>query len=516
MSASYSPVAAVGPAGAARTLIVSNRLPVTARIEGREVRLQPSDGGLATGLRSVHEHQEGLWIGWSGLTNEASPNAHRTIACHLRGLGALPVPLSNGEVAGYYHGYSNGALWPVLHDCLRDPVVRCGDWELYRAVNERYADMVAQHLRAGDRVWVHDFHLMLVPRLVRNRCPGTRIGFFFHTPFPPVESFSTLREASELLEGVLGADVIGFHTRDYGRHFSAAVQLLLGRPMANDGTGTDTRQPRIFTCPMGIDVPFFAAWARKSAVVTEAARIRSGCEGPLFVGIDRLDYTKGIAERLRAFERLLQIEPSLRGRARLIQVAVRSREDASGYAENRRTVERLAARINHRYGDTWIPVEYRYGRVDTTTLVALYRAADVMLVTPLCDGMNLVAKEFVACRDDEDGVLVLSSRAGAAAELHAAVLTDPHDPDDLVRAYRVALEMSAVERRLRMQHLRRTVGTHDVFQWSKRFLETLGEPEQHSGGNHPGLIDREPAGMRLLPQSGAHRPIGARRRRRVV
>ncbi len=520
MSAPHSPVGAVGPAGRAaapgRTLIVSNRLPVTARIVGGEVRLQQSDGGLATGLRSVHEHRGGLWIGWSGLTDGASAGAHHVLASRLRDVGALSVPLSEEEVAGYYRGYSNSALWPVLHDCLRQPLVGCRDWELYRAVNERYADVVAQHLRAGDRVWIHDFHLMLLPRLLRDRCPGARIGFFLHTPFPPAESFATLGEASELLDGVLGANLIGFHTRDYGRHFTAAVRLMLGHAAAGDETEADARQPSVFTCPMGIDVPFFAAWARKPAVIAEAARIRSDCEGPLFVGIDRLDYTKGIAERLRAFERLLELEPNLRGRARLIQVAVPSREDASGYAENRRAVEALVARLNHRYGDDeWTPVEYRYRSVDTATLVALYRAADVMLVTPVCDGMNLVAKEFVACRDDEDGVLVLSSQAGAAAELHAAVLTDPRDLDDLVRAYRVALEMSAVERRVRMRHLRLTVQTHDVFQWSKRFLETLGGPVGHSADNKPGLTGGESAGLRLLHESDAHRSVEARRRGRA-
>jgi trehalose 6-phosphate synthase/phosphatase len=452
MSATHTSVGAVAPTGPVaapgRTLIVSNRLPMTARIEDGEALLQPSDGGLATGLRGVHEREAGLWIGWSGLTDRASLSAHRAVTHSLRDLGALPVPLSEEEVVGYYRGYSNGTLWPVLHGCLRQPLVADRDWELYRAVNERYADVVAQHLCAGDRVWIHDFHLMLLPRLVRDRCPGARIGFFLHTPFPPAESFATLREASELLEGVLGADLIGFHTCDYGRDFTAAVQLVQGHAAASDETEADARQPNVFTCPMGIDVPFFAAWARKPAVITEAARIRGDGEGPLFVGVDRLDYTKGIAERLEAFERLLELEPKLRGHARLVQVAVPSREDAGGYAENRRMVETLVARINHRYAG-WSPVEYRYGRVDTATLVALYRAADVMLVTPLCDGMNLVAKEFVACRDDEDGVLVLSSRAGAAAELHAAVLTDPGVLDDLVRAYRAALEMSAVERRVR-------------------------------------------------------------------
>jgi trehalose 6-phosphate synthase/phosphatase len=517
MSAPHLPAGPAGPAAApGRTLIVSNRLPVTARMVGGEVCLQPSDGGLATGLRSVHEHHEGLWIGWSGLTDGASLSAHRAIACRLREVGALSVPLSEEEVAGYYRGYSNGALWPVLHNCLRQPLVAGRDWELYRAVNERYADLVAQHLRAGDRVWIHDFHLMLLPRLVRDRCPGARIGFFLHTPFPPAESFATLGEAPELLEGILGANLIGFHTRDYGRHFTAAVQLLLGNPAISDETKVAPRRPSVFTCPMGIDVAFFAAWARKPAVVAEAAQIRGDREGPLLVGIDRLDYTKGIAERLRAFERLLELEPNLRGRARLIQVAVPSREDARGYAENRREVEQLVAHLNLRYGDdAWTPVEYRYRSVDTATLVALYRAADVMLVTPVCDGMNLVAKEFVACRDDGNGVLVLSSRAGAAAELYAAVLTDPHDLDDLVRAYRAALHMSAVERRVRMRHLRLTVEKHDVFQWSKRFLETLDGPVEPSAVNKPDLTGREVPGLRLLHKSDGHRSVAAWRRGRA-
>ena len=483
MSSPHSPLGPVEPASPAatpgRTVIVSNRLPATARMVGGEVHLQQSHGGLATGLRSVHEQQGGLWIGWSGLAGGASVGAHHVIASRLRDVGAFPVPLSEEEVAGYYRGYSNSALWPVLHGCLRSPRVEPRDWERYRAVNQRYADVVARHSQPGDRVWVHDFHLMLLPQLVRDRCPGARIGFFLHTPFPPVESFAALDQAADLLEGVLGANLIGFHTRDYGRQFTTAVRSILGASAI--GERGDPRQASVFTCPMGIDVPFFTAWARKPAIITEAASIRGGCKGPLFVGVDRLDYTKGIVERLRAFERLLELEPGLRGRARLIQVAVPSREDASEYVENRRTVEQLVAHLNHRYGDEqWRPVDYRYGSVNTATLVALYRAADVMLVTPVCDGMNLVAKEFVACRDDGDGVLVLSSRAGAAAELHAAVLTDPNNLDDLVRAYRAAIEMSTAERRVRMRHLRQTVESHDVFRWSKRFLDALG-------GESPGL-----------------------------
>jgi trehalose 6-phosphate synthase/phosphatase len=355
------------------------------------------------------------------------------------------------------------------------------DWQLYRAVNERYADIIIRHLRAGDRVWIHDYHLLLLPALLRDRCPGARIGFFLHTPFPDPACFAALPHAPDLLEGVLGSDVIGFHTCDYSRNFAAALRLLLGRTLPSTERGAQPRVSRLLTCPMGIDVSFFAGWARKPAIIAKAAGIRAQSPGPLFVGIDRLDYTKGIPERLLAFERLLELEPSLRGRARLIQIAVPSRDDVIGYGETRSTVESLVARINLRFAEAdWSPIDYRYCSVDTETLVALYRAADVMLVTPLCDGMNLVAKEFVACREDQEGVLVLSSRAGAAAELHAAVVTDPRDGNDLVRAYRTAVTMTPAERQARMRRLRLAVESQDSSRWSRSFLDALGHPEQLS------------------------------------
>jgi trehalose 6-phosphate synthase/phosphatase len=353
------------------------------------------------------------------------------------------------------------------------------DWELYRRVNERYADIIARHLRAGDRVWIHDYHLLLLPALLRARCPGAQIGFFLHTPFPDPACFAALPHAPDLLEGVLGSDLIGFHTRDYRRHFAAATRLLLGRTFPPTARSVHSPGAKLVTCPIGIDVSFFAAWARKPAVLARSAELRTHAAGPLLVGVDRLDYTKGIPERLLAFERLLESEPALQGRARLIQIAVPSRVEVIGYGETRRTVESLVARINLRFAQAdWSPIDYRYCSVDTETLVALYRAADVMLVTPLCDGMNLVAKEFVACREDEEGVLVLSSRAGAAAELHAAVITDPHDGDDLVRAYRTAIRMMPAERQARMRRLRLAVESHDSARWSRSFLDALGHPEQ--------------------------------------
>ena len=457
-------------------------MPLTPQLENGGIRLQPSDGGLASGLRTVHRPGAGLWVGWCGLDRVPAPDQRRVLTNRLRESGAIPIYLSAEEVAGYYRGYSNGALWPVLHDCLRQPQATSSDWELYLAVNQRYAEVLTQHVRTGDQVWIHDYHLMLLPRLLRLRCPGLRIGFFLHTPFPTPASFATLRQASELLEGMLGADLIGFHTRDYTRNFAAAARLLLGLGGARSEGPDRIRDSSVLACPMGIDVSRFTALTGRPGVIAAAARIRAQAAGPLLVGVDRLDYTKGIPERLLAFERLLETMPHLRSRARLVQVAVPSRVDAEGYAETRGAVESIVSRINRRFGEaSWSPVDYRYCSVDPESLAALYRAADVMLVTPLCDGMNLVAKEFVACRDDEDGVLVLSSRAGAAAELHAAVLTDPENRDDLLRALSHAITMERSERQQRMRRLRLAVESHDIAHWRDSFLSRLRLPERSPG-----------------------------------
>jgi trehalose 6-phosphate synthase/phosphatase len=430
----------------------------------------------------VHREEGGLWIGWSGLKDVLQPAAEAAFARAHRDASTIPVHLSEEEVAGYYRGFSNGALWPALHGGIRPPVARDGEWELYRTVNERYADIVGQHVRSGDRVWIHDYHLLLLPALLRARSPGVRIGFFLHTPFPDPACFASLSCAPELLEGMLGSDVIGFHTRDYTRNFVSTVQLLLGPRAPVAQPLRPHRRSKLVTCPVGINASFFAAWARKPAVIAEAARIRAQAEGPLFVGVDRLDYTKGIPERLLAFERLLELAPALQRQARLIQIAVPSREDVIGYQETVRAVESLVARINSRFGEPgWTPVHYRHHPVGIETLVALYVAADVMLVTPLCDGMNLVAKEFIACRTDDTGVLVLSTHAGAAAELHAAVLTNPHDGSDLVRACRTAIAMPPAERQARMRRLRLAVKSHNVAHWARSCLAALEPPVPAAG-----------------------------------
>jgi trehalose 6-phosphate synthase/phosphatase len=454
-----------------RLLIVSNRLPVTISVERGELRATRSSGGLATGLRGVHEESGGLWIGWPGLPADRGRGDWPAVQRLLSESGAVGVPLSPREIDGFYARYSNGALWPVLHDRLDHPAPDEDAWTLYRAVNERYADEVVKHIRPGDRIWVHDYQLMLVPRLVRARCPLARIGFFLHTPFPEASSFAALPHSAALLEGMLGADVVGFHTDAYAQRFLHAVTDALRHPVRGDDVVVGPRRAHVCAFPMGIDAGSFEACDARPA---DASRMRGARGVARFLGVDRLDYTKGITERLVAFERLLTRTPELLGRVQLFQLAVPSREDLSAYRALRQRVERLVQRINGAFGRPgWTPVDYRYGSVDMKGLVALYRAADVMLVTPLRDGMNLVAKEFVASRTDCRGALILGRDAGAAGQLRSSLLVDPGDPEALVRAYRDALFMSPGEQGARMRGLRRVVAEHDVFRWAAGFLETL-------------------------------------------
>jgi trehalose 6-phosphate synthase/phosphatase len=395
----------------------------------------------------------------------------------LAGTGARSVELDADEVAGFYQRFANGVLWPVLHGSAPEPP-EPDDWETYRAVNLRFAERAADEARPGDRVWVHDYHLMLVPRMLRERRPDVRVGFFLHTPFPELAAWRALPQGDALLRGLLGADSLGFHVPAYAARFAEAVEATLGvEASLVSGAGVlddDGRPVSVHAAPMGIDVGAFSARAADARVRELADQLRAD-GGPLFVGVDRLDPTKGIPERLDAFARLLDRRPDLRGRARLLQLAVPSREDVPAYRALRARVEDRVARVNARFGAPgYEPVHYVYGSVDAAGLAALYLAADVMLVTPLVDGMNLVAKEFVATRVDHDGVLVLGERAGAAAELRAALQVDPRDPEALAAAYERALDLSPAERRVRMRRLRDRVAAYDVRRWADDCLVRLG------------------------------------------
>ena len=489
-----------------RVLIVSNRLPVTVTCTDGEARLMPSTGGLVSGLRGMHETSTSIWIGWPGPTPQLDERERSALERRLAERRIVPVWLEAHEVTRFYEGLSNGVLWPLFHYLLDQVPLVVKDWDAYEGVNGRFAEAAAGQYQPGDLVWVHDYHLMLVPELLRRRLPDARIGFFLHTPFPASEVFRTLPFREPILMGLLGADLIGFHTAAYMRHFASSLLRILGIAVDMDRVRIDHREPRLGVFPMGIDTERFATLAGDPAVAAAAQSIRGADDDALLVGIDRLDYTKGIRRRLLAFEALLDTYPELRERVRLVQVAVPSRTNVGAYAEFRGQVDALTGRINGRFATPcWTPVHYMYRSLSEQEVVALYRTADVMLVTPLRDGMNLVAKEFVAARTDEDGVLVLSEFAGAASELAEALRVNPYDIDHAAAVYHTALTLPAEERRMRMRGLRRRVLRYDVHHWARSFLDALEEasrqrkpPALSSAAQLEGVMARIRASEHLL------------------
>ena len=462
------------PIDESRLIIVANRLPVTMRSEEGGVTWLPSAGGLATGLHPLHERCASTWIG-SGSELASLPRAvRRRATCELHDGRMQPVEITRRETEVYYDGICNSVLWPLFHYQIDRIPPALPDWDVYRAVNERFAAAVVREYRAGDVIWIHDYHLLLVPGLVRERLPEAAIGFFLHIPFPAVDVFQIVPWRREILAGMLGASVVGFHTPGYAAQFEDAVHALTafegdrGRVVANG------RAVRIGAYPLGVDSARFTALAETAAVHHERQQLTSGSGERLLVGIDRLDYTKGIAHRLLAYEQLLRENADLRGRVRLIQVAVPSRETVPSYRQFGQEIDEIVGRINGEHGTVdWTPIRYLHQSVSPTQVVALYRAADVMLVTPIRDGMNLVAKEFVASRADGDGVLLLSEFAGAAAQLPEAVAVNPYATHEMAVAMRHALHMDTGERRRRMRALRARVAAQDVNWWAASFMRDL-------------------------------------------
>ena len=452
-------------------VVVSNRLPVTIRLTPEGLTLTESVGGLATGLRGLQEVSTGVWIGWPGPTERLGAEREADLDRRLKALSCVPVHLSRAEVRGFYQGYSNGVIWPLFHYLIQQVPLHPRFWDEYDQVNRRFAEVIAAQCGPGDAVWIHDYQLMRVPHYLRQLQPKVRIGFFLHIPFPSYEVFRILPSRRLLLEGLLGADLIGFHTAAYADYFTAAVSHLLGVASLEDGLlDYGTRTPRVGVFPMGIDVARFEEGAGSGPFGGERQAASRRC----LVAIDRLDYTKGIPRRLLAFEELLKRHPDLREQVTLIQVAVPSRTGVKAYQRFRRHVDAMVGRINGTFGTPgWAPVQYLYRGFTQSELVALFRSADVMLVTPVRDGMNLVAKEFVASRVDDDGVLVLSEFAGAAAELTEAIVVNPYDITESAEAYYHALTMPRHERRSRMRALRQRVQASGVDRWAESFLGGL-------------------------------------------
>jgi trehalose 6-phosphate synthase/phosphatase len=460
---------------ASRLILVSNRLPISlARSEGK-LEVKASSGGLATGLASVQSKESTIWIGWPGTRLE--PAEQEALRPRFEELRVLPVDIPAREAKRFYEDFSNGVLWPILHYLIDRIPLHSRDWAAYARVNERFADAIAEIALPADQIWIHDYHLMLLPGLLRRRLPQARIGFFLHVPFPSSEVFRILPWREDLLHGLLGADLVGFHTFSYARHFTTCLLRLLGLEAGIDRLAYQGREVRIGVFPMGIDGQSFATLASDPEVEEAAAAMRAGAGGQIMLGVDRLDYTKGLLRRMLAVERLLEREPAFRGKVRFVQLAVPSREHVPEYRDYKRELEGIVGRVNGAYGTIDdAPIHYLYRSVLPPELTAMYRAADAMVVTPLRDGMNLVAKEFVASRVDGDGVLVLSELAGAASELGEALLVNPYDVDQIASAMARALTMPLEERKRRMQILRERVLSRSVQEWATGFVNALRSP----------------------------------------
>jgi len=456
--------------GSSQLIVVSNRLPLRRVEEGGEERWELSPGGLVTAMTPLLRKRGGAWLGWpGGVDQEFGSFEHSGFHVH-------PVPVSQMELEGHYLGFSNCTLWPLYHDSLLIPEFRRRWWAPYRDVNERFAKAAAEVAPKGGAVWVHDYQLQLTPGMLRELRPDLRIGFFMHIPFPAEEIFARLPWRREVIEGLLGADVIGFQTRLDAQNFKRTAHRFADARPGHRRVEHDGRTVMVNDFPIAIDTGKFESLVEEDSVKDGAERLHRqvGLGRKIVLGVDRLDYTKGIDVRLRAIEEVLRRGEFTVDDFVFVQVAVPSREAVDEYAEMRSRIEELVGRINGVYGEPGrSAVDYLRRSLPHEKLASYYLAADIMLVTPLRDGMNLVAKEFVACRPEPSGILVLSEFAGAAQEMRQAVLVNPFDIDGVASAVEDALRMDRDEARRRMRSMRRTVKRRDVYGWAEDFLGAL-------------------------------------------
>ncbi len=452
-----------------RAVVIANRLPVSWDAKKREWRTSP--GGLVSALTPILKETKGVWIGWSGMPDtQFEPFDHS-------GIRQMPIDLSQEEYDDFYVGFCNGTLWPLYHDAVREPQFHRHWWRPYRDVNQKFAETTAEVVTSDDVAWVQDYQLQLVPRMLRELTDVHRIGFYLHIPFPPVELFAKMPWRGDVLEGLLGADVLAFQSRSSRTNFAVAARDLVGARGTSRSLEWEGREVILQVAPIGIDTTTFRSKASSEVTLAMAELIRSQLGDPRIVvlGVDRLDYTKGIDLRMRALQTLLDRRPDLAGEVVFVQIAVPSREDVAEYRKIRRDIEGLVGRINGDLAQVGRPpIHYLYRSLPFDELIAYYRAADVMLVTPLRDGMNLVAKEYVASRYDNTGTLILSEFVGAAEQLTQALLVNPYDLNGLADTLERAISTGEGEQKRRMRLLRQSVGRHDVFWWAQRCLAPLG------------------------------------------
>ena len=460
-----------------RVIVVSNRLPVSLKRGGTLWHSKATAGGLATAMHPILQGTDGIWIGWSGDTSETTDETRNaTLKEWADKHRYFAVDLDHETAQGFYEGIANQALWPLFHHFPSLLRFEPEHWKAYIRANETFRDEILRHLRSDDLVWIHDYHFLLLPQMLREVRPDISIGFFLHVPFPSSSVFRIIPKREELLQGMLGADYLSFHTHRYLQHFRTSILRLLGLTSAMDHVEIGKRIVRLDALPIGIAPHQFNDLLTKGAEtrkqISELKHRFGYCK--ILLGVDRLDYTKGIPERLRAYRKFLLDYPEWRGKVVLIQVAVPSRERVPRYTRLRREVDELIGEINGDWSTpNWSPITYLRRNLPQADLAALYACADVALVTPLRDGLNLVAKEYVACKSSGEGVLVLSEFAGAAAEMGEALLVNPYDEESLSLTMARALSLSETEKRERMMALYKRVHKNNVFAWGDRFIKNL-------------------------------------------
>jgi trehalose 6-phosphate synthase/phosphatase len=477
-----------------RLINVSNRLPIQIRKNADEPRVSRSSGGLASALAAVWREHSGVWIGWPGPFE--GPEVEQVLGRSSRGRSYTmrPVTLTEEEVAKFYAGFANEIVWPLFHDmptqCNFDP----GYWETYERVNRKFARAVEETAEPDDFLWVHDYHLMLVAGYLRESHVRNRNGFFLHIPFPAPDVFEKLPWREPILRSLLDFGLIGFQTeRDRNNFVTCLERLVTDASIEKERphwlVRTARHNSRVGVFPVSIDFEEFAGHASRPEIAERAAEIRKDLGGnTLLLGVDRMDYTKGIPERLKSFGIVLQRYPELRRHITLVQVVVPSREDIPHYKDLRHEVELLVSQINGEFTQPgWVPIHYMHRQLGRADLLAYYRAADMALITPLKDGMNLVAKEFCAAQVDERGVLIISEFAGAGPELrHGAILVNPNDLAGVAEAVHEACLMAPEERRTRMRLLRQIVKEHNVQRWARSFLQAAASSEIDESSEPPG------------------------------
>lgn len=460
-----------------RIVIISNRLPVTIQEKNEEIKVIPSSGGLATGMNSLSKNYEVLWVGWPGIPG-SNPPQKAGITKRLKSLGLFPVFVSRSKFNNFYGGFSNSTLWPLFHYFQQYTDFAARTWNDYKEVNELFAETVAKVARKDDLFWVQDYQLMLVPQLLRERYPEATIGYFHHIPFPSYELMRTLTWRESLMRGVLGADLVGFHTFDYVRHFISATSRILNYDDISLGrVRFDNRIVDVDSFPMGIDYEKFEKAVDDPETQMEIERYKKETSGvKIILSIDRLDYSKALPQRLKAFDRFLSKYPHYRGNVSMLIILVPSRDNVGRYKKLKEEIDRQVGYINSKYGTIkWTPIHYYYRSIKFSRMVAWYALSPVALITPFRDGMNLVSKEYLACKLDGKGVLILSEMAGASKELIGALQVNPNNTEDIADALHEALQMPEEEQITRVRKMQKVLKRNNIYYWSNHFLERLKE-----------------------------------------